>query len=73
MDKVLNGGRILRLREVCEYTGLGRSTIYAKVSCQEAFSPLRLRLGSRSVGWRLSDIDAWLQAPERKWDPAEVK
>ena len=30
-------------------------------------------LGSRSVGWRLTDIDEWLEAPERKWDPTEGK
>ena len=71
MDKVLNGARILRLREVCEYTGLGRSTIYAKVSAG-GFPP-PIRLGSRSVGWRLTDIDGWLAAPERKWDPTDVK
>ena len=70
MDKVLNGGRILRLREVCEFTGLGRSTIYKKLS--EGFFPAPLRLGPRAVGWRLADIDAWLAAPERKWDPTDV-
>ena len=71
MDKALNGGRILRLREVCEFTGLGRSTIYKKLS--EGFFPAPLRLGPRAVGWRLADIDAWLAAPERKWDPNAVK
>ena len=71
MDKALNGGSILRLREVCEFTGLGRSTIYKKLS--EGFFPAPLRLGPRAVGWRLADIDAWLAAPERKWDPNAVK
>ena len=63
--------RIVRLDEVCALVGLARSTIYAKVSAG-SFPP-QIRLGSRSVGWRLADIDKWLTAPERKWDPAEVK
>ena len=63
--------RVLRLEEVCELVGLARSTIYAKVSAG-GFPP-PIRLGSRSVGWRLSDLDRWLKAPERRWDPTEVK
>ncbi len=63
--------KIVRLDEVCALVGLARSTIYAKVSAG-GFPP-PIRLGSRSVGWRLADIDRWLAAPERKWDPAEVK
>ena len=63
--------KIVRIEEVCELVGLARSTIYAKVSARDFPAPIRL--GSRSVGWRLADIDKWLAAPERKWDPAEVK
>ena len=63
--------KIVRLDEVCALVGLARSTIYAKVSAG-GFPP-PIRLGSRSVGWRLADIDRWLAAPERRWDPAEVK
>ena len=71
MDEEITGRRIMRLREVCQFTGLGRSTIYAKVSA--GGFPAPIRLGSRSVGWRLSDLDAWLKAPERRWDPSDVK
>ena len=63
--------RVVRLDEVCQMVGLARSTIYAKVS--EGGFPPPIRLGSRSVGWRLADLDAWLQAPEREWDPSDVK
>ena len=71
MDEEITGRRIMRLREVCQFTGLGRSTIYAKVSAG-GFPP-PIRLGTRSVGWRLADIDTWLAAPERKWNPSEVR
>ena len=43
---------------VLEMVGIERSTLYAWVA-QHAF-PRPLRLGSRAVGWRDSDIHAWL-------------
>ena len=63
--------KILRIEEVTELVGLARSTIYAKVS--EGGFPPPIRLGARSVGWRLSDLDRWLAAPERAWNPDAVK
>ena len=71
MDKQLEERRIIRIDEVSQLTGLARSTIYKKVS--EGSFPPPVRLGTRSVGWRLTDIDLWLQAPERQWDPSEVR
>ena len=55
------------MKEVCEITGLGRSTIYSMVN-SGGFPP-PIRLGPRSSGWRLSDLDAWLAAPERQLSP----
>ena len=63
--------RVIRLDEVCALVGLARSTIYAKVSAG-GFPP-PIRLGTRSVGWRLSDLDRWLAAPERAWNPEDVR
>lgn len=51
--------RILRLTEVCDVTGLSRSTIYAWIS--EGSFPRYIRLGGKSVGWLLSDINAWIE------------
>ena len=70
MDRLLEERRIIRRDEVSKLTGLARATIYDKV--KDGSFPPPIRLGPRSVGWRLSDIDAWLQAPERRWDPSEV-
>ena len=50
--------RILRRRAVEEMVGIGRSTLYAWVA--EGGFPRPLRLGARAVGWRESDIHAWL-------------
>ena len=71
MDKQLEEHRIVRIDEVCKLTGLAKATIYKKV--KEGSFPPPIRLGARSVGWRMSDILAWLEAPERQWDPTEVR
>ena len=71
MDPQLEERRIVRRREVSQLTGQAGATIYKKVS--DGSFPQPIRLGDRSVGWCLSDIDAWLRAPERRWDPSEVR
>ena len=50
--------QILRRKDVEAMIGLSRSTIYKLIS-QEMF-PKPVQLGRRAVGWRLSDIEAWL-------------
>lgn len=56
---------VLRLREVILRTGLSRSTIYERMS-RGAF-PRPIRLGERAVGWRDSDIEAWIaRGPSRR-------
>ena len=52
--------KVLRLPEVIEITGLGRSTIYAKVSRGNFPSPIKL--GERAVGWIDSDVYEWISA-----------
>ena len=51
--------RILKLPTVISRTGLGRSTIYAKVARHEFPSPIQL--SERSVGWLEADIEAWIE------------
>lgn len=52
--------RMLRVRQVCQVTGLGRSTIYLMES--EGRFPRRVQLGLRAVAWIEADVQAWLQA-----------
>lgn len=52
--------KVLRLPEVIKITGLGRSTIYAKVSRGSFPSPIKL--GERAVGWIDSDVYEWISA-----------
>ena len=58
MDTQLEERRIIRRDEVSKLTGLARATIYKKVA--DGSFPAPIRLGARSVGWRLSDVIAWL-------------
>ena len=71
MDEQLEEHRIFRMDEVCKLTGLAKATIYKNEN--EGSFPRPIRLGARSVGWRLSDILAWQHAQERQWDPTEAR
>jgi len=50
----------LRMPTVMRMTGLGRSTIYRLIAERKFPSPVRL--GTRAVAWRSSDLDQWSEA-----------
>ena len=52
--------RIIRLKEVIDCTGLGRSTIYKYIS--EGSFPKPVSLGDRAVGWVESEVHDWILA-----------
>lgn len=54
---------LLRLKTVEAITGLGRSTIYAKLKAGEFVEPVRL--GARCTRFRAGDVQAWLAAQGR--------
>lgn len=51
-------GRLLRLPDVESVTGLKKSSIYAGMKARTF--PVCVRLSSRAVGWRESDIELWV-------------
>ncbi|MFM0329099.1 helix-turn-helix transcriptional regulator [Paraburkholderia strydomiana] len=51
----------MRRVEVESETGLSRSTIYKRV--KDGTFPAPLKLGERSVGWRVAEIEAFLASP----------
>lgn len=51
----------VRLREVEARTGLCGKTIYRKMARGEF--PKSVRLGANAVGWRESDLQAWMENP----------
>ena len=50
--------RIVRAKEVVEMTGLSRTTIW-RMERYKSF-PARVSLGKNSIGWKLSDIQKWV-------------
>jgi len=50
--------KILTLKQVIEKTGLSRSTIYSLLAAGKF--PKKIQLTPRRIGFRESDIDAWL-------------
>ncbi|MBC3488915.1 AlpA family transcriptional regulator [Pseudomonas sp. SWRI50] len=50
--------KIIRLQQVMEMTGLGRSTVYKYVS--GSLFPKPISLGGRSVGWLESEVKEWI-------------
>lgn len=55
--------RVIRLNELKLKTGLSKSAIYRGI--EEGTFPPPFRIGKRAVGWRISIINAWLEAAEQ--------
>ena len=62
----MSNKKILRLAQVKEKTGLGRSTIYAEMS--KGNFPKSISLGIRSIGWIEESIDDWIDERVRGWE-----
>ncbi|EAW0643301.1 AlpA family transcriptional regulator [Klebsiella pneumoniae] len=54
----MNSDRFLRLRQVEDKIGFGKSWIYRQIQ-QQQFPP-SIRLNSRHVAWLESEVDAWI-------------
>ena len=52
--------KVLRLTEVCNRTGLSKSSIYKKM--EEFDFPQSIALGARAVGWLEEEIEQWIHA-----------
>lgn len=69
-DQTDLGERILKLREVQQKSGLGRSTIYRQMAA--GTFPAALQLTEYCVGWRRSEIDEWIRTRPRSGDYAAL-
>jgi prophage regulatory protein len=56
-DPAVNAQRLLRLAEVSAMVGLRRSAIYQHIS--KGRFPAPVKVGDRSVRWKLADVLAW--------------
>lgn len=50
--------KLIKLKDVMDITGLGRSTIYKYIT--EATFPKPVSLGKKSVAWVESEVQEWI-------------
>lgn len=57
---------IIRLNDVLRLTGLSRTSVYEKLNPRskrfDSSFPKRVSLGERAVGWKLQEIEAWIDS-----------
>ncbi len=49
--------KLIRLKTVCDLTGMGKTSIYSIPDF-----PKRVVLSRRAVGWRLSEVQDWIKS-----------
>lgn len=49
--------KLIRIKTVCELTGLGKTSVYSIPDF-----PKRVVLSRRAVGWKLSLVTAWIES-----------
>jgi len=59
----MSQGRLIRLPEVVEKVGLGKSTVWLWVK-QHKF-PKPIKLSARVTVWKESDINKWIEEREK--------
>lgn len=52
--------KLIRLPEVCNLTGLSRSSLYRAINA--GLFPRSVQLGQRSVAWRLDQVEDWINS-----------
>ena len=71
---LLSSPRVLRVRDVCERTGLSRTAMYRLA--KEGQFPKPIRLTTRRSGWLSEEVDEWIAAriaESRKVESATTK
>ena len=58
MPRQTTAPRFLRLPEVLQITGMGKTFIYARM--KDGTFPKQIQLGSRSVVWNERDVIDWM-------------
>lgn len=56
--------KIHRLPSTLDITGLRRSAMYAALKAEQFPKPVML--GKRAVGWRESDLNAWIASRQKR-------
>ena len=78
----INGNRSLRksVREITDYTIVRTAEAAAMLSItkkhlnelsKNADFPKKVRLGTKAVGWRVKDLEIWIDSKQSMFDPIE--
>lgn len=64
--------KLLKIRDVMDRTGLGRSTVWAKVAARDFPGPVAISQKARR--WREDEVDEWIQSRTmvRPAEPVQV-
>lgn len=57
-----NQERLIRIADVCFFTSLGRSTVYAKV--RDGTFPKPVKTHGSSTAWKKTEVDSWIHSRE---------
>ena len=68
MDKFKS--QVIRLGQVKAMTGLSRSTIYRFMLLKQF--PKQIKLGPKSSGWLIDEVDAWIQKQIKNRDNRQI-
>ena len=55
--------RCVRIRQVCEMTGMSRASVYRKMA--DGTFPKSFKIGDSMSAWRVATIEAWIAERER--------
>lgn len=55
--------RLIRIQGLCLMTSLARTTVYAKI--HQGDFPQPVRLHGKCVAWKVSEVNAWIDALPR--------
>ena len=59
MPRLTTAPRFLRLPEVLQMTGMGKSFIYDRIN--DGSFPKQIQLGSRTVVWNEQEVTKWME------------
>ncbi|MDH0201133.1 MULTISPECIES: AlpA family transcriptional regulator [Comamonas] len=62
--------RIIRLNEVINRTGLGKTSLYKFIKAKTFPQPIAL--GERAVGWVEAEVDQWITARVNERDLSKI-
>lgn len=60
---------IIRIKELCRRTGISRAGVYQRLDIHSKYHdanfPRPIRLGANSIGWKLSEVMAYINSRDR--------